>query len=225
MTIEATTRLKPAGRPQGSQNAAVRERLQAAARALFAQHGYYAVSTRAVAEAAGVNPAMIHYYFGSKQGLYEAMIADTFGPMFEALKNVLSAGPALDPSAPTPLRRFFDTYMRTLGANPWMPPLILREVIAENGKLRQWFINQFASRGGGLLTQLVTAEQAAGRIRSDLDPSLTALSMVSLAVFPFVAMPIASEVFGIRVKPEYLDILVAHTEVIFMHGARQEPSK
>ena len=225
MVEQVIPKLRPAGRPQGSQNVAVRERLQAAARTLFAQHGYFAVSTRAVAEAAGVNPAMIHYYFGSKQGLYEAMIADTFSPMFEALKNVLSAGPALNPSEPTPLRRFFDTYMRTLGANPWMPPLILREVIAENGKLREWFIDQFASRGGGLLTQLVAAEQAAGRIRRDLDPTLTALSMVSLAVFPFVAMPIASEVFGIRIKPEYLDILVAHTEKMFMQGARQEPSK
>ena len=225
MNDEALSRTRQAGRPQGSENVAVRARLQDAARALFAQHGYDAVSTRAVAEAAGVNPAMIHYYFGSKQGLYEAMIADTFGPMFEALRNVLSAGPTLDPSAPTPIRRFFETYMHTLGANPWMPPLILREVIAENGKLRRWFINQFASRGGGLLTKLVAAEQAAGRIRSDLDPTLTALSMVSLAVFPFVAMPIASEVFGIRVKPEYIDTLVAHTEQIFMHGARQEPSK
>ncbi|MGH8371028.1 MAG: hypothetical protein ACRESC_08605, partial [Gammaproteobacteria bacterium] len=122
------------------------------------------------------------------------------------------------PREPALTHRFFDIYMHTLGANPWMPPLILREVIAENGKLRQWFIQQFASRGGGMLTRLIQAEQAAGRIRNDLDPTLTALSMVSLAVFPFVAMPVASAVFGVRIKPDYLDILIAHTERLFREG-------
>jgi TetR/AcrR family transcriptional regulator len=210
--------LKQPGRPHGSLNAAVRARLQDAARALFAQHGYSAVSTRAVAEAAGVNPAMIHYYFGSKQGLYEAMITDTFTPLFANLSALLVAGPSLHSAEPAPVRRFFEAYMRMLGANPWMPQLILREVVAENGKLRQWFIQQFASRGGGLLARLVQAEQTAGRIRTDLDPTLTALSMVSLAVFPFVAMPIASAVFGVRIKPDYLDMLVAHTERLFREG-------
>ncbi|MGH8371597.1 MAG: TetR/AcrR family transcriptional regulator [Gammaproteobacteria bacterium] len=193
----------------------MRARLQDAARALFAQHGYAAVSTRAVAEAAGVNPAMIHYYFGSKQGLYEAMISATFTPMFEGFSAALSPGA---PREPALIHRFFDVYMHTLGANPWMPPLILREVIAENGRLRQWFIQQFATRGGGMLTRLIQAEQAAGRIRKNLDPTLTALSMVSLAVFPFVAMPVASAVFGVRIKPDYLDLLIAHTERLFREG-------
>ncbi|HEX5339459.1 MAG TPA: TetR family transcriptional regulator [Gammaproteobacteria bacterium] len=212
MSKEALQSSNSAGRPHRSHNPAVRARLLDAARGLFAQHGFSAVSTRAVAESAGANPAMIHYYFGSKQGLYEAMIADTFTPLFEHLGTLLA------PDSPQPIRRFFDAYMRALGANPWMPPLILREVVAENGKLRQWFIQQFATRGGGLLTRLVQTEQAAGRIRADLDPTLTALSMVSLAVFPFVAMPLASAVFGVRIKPDYLDILITHTERLFRQG-------
>jgi AcrR family transcriptional regulator len=216
MATNSSATSKPAGRPHGSENAAVRARLQDAARTLFAQHGYAAVSIRAVAEAAGVNPAMIHYYFGSKQGLYEAMITDTFTPLFAGLGAAVSAGTTA--TGPAPIHRFFRAYMSTLGANPWMPPLILREVVAENGKLRQWFIQQFATRGSGLLTRLVQAEQAAGRIRADLDPTLTALSMVSLAVFPFVAMPIASVVFGVRIKPDYLNMLIAHTERLFREG-------
>lgn len=214
MSTESPEKSRSAGRPRRTRNPAVRARLMEAARNLFAQQGYAAVSTRSVAEAAGANPAMIHYYFGSKQGLYEAMIGDTFTPLFEHLGQLL--GPGSPETAP--IRRFFESYMRVLGANPWMPPLILREVVAENGKLRQWFIRQFASRGGGLLARLVQVEQSAGRLRADLDPTLTALSMVSLAVFPFVAMPIASAVFGVRVKPDYLDILVTHTERLFREG-------
>jgi TetR/AcrR family transcriptional regulator len=207
-----TTRKQP-GRPPAAADQTVRQQLLDAARGLFAKQGYDAVSIRAVAEAAQVNPAMIHYYFGSKQGLYEAMLTDTFTPLIERLASVL--GSADDDGA---LRNFFRLYMHTLGANPWMPPLILREVVAEGGRLRGWFIQQFASRGGGMLTRLIEREQAAGRIRADADPTLTALSMVSLAVFPFVAMPVTREVFGMRVKTDYLDRLIEHTERVFLQG-------
>ncbi len=193
---------------------AVREQLLSAARSLFAKHGYAAVSTRALAEAAQVNPAMISYYFDNKQGLYEAMLSDTFQPLVERLGKLL--GSSAD--QPRPIRNFLDAYMRTLGANPWMPALILREVVAEGGRLRGWFIQQFASKGGGLLTQLIKREQDAGRLRADLDPTLAALSLVSMAVFPFVAMPVASEVFGMRVREDYLERLIAHTERVFLLG-------
>jgi TetR/AcrR family transcriptional regulator len=203
---------KQPGRPPGNPDQTVRQQLLAAARGLFAQQGYDAISIRQVAEAASVNPAMIHYYFGSKQGLYEAMLTDTFTPLIERLSAVLTADDA------DALANFFTLYMHTLGANPWMPPLILREVVAEGGRLRGWFIQQFAAKGGGMLTRLIEREQAAGRIRADADPSLTALSMVSLAVFPFVAMPVTREVFGMRVKTDYLDRLVAHTQRVFLRG-------
>ncbi len=208
-----TTPKKLPGRPPANQDQEVRQQLLAAARGLFAKQGFDAVSIRAVAEAAQVNPAMIHYYFGSKQGLYEAMLADTFGPLVERLSQVLAS--ADDPSA---LSNFFSLYMRTLGANPWMPPLMLREVVAEGGRLRGWFIEQFAAKGGGLMTRLIQREQAAGRLRADADPTLTALSMVSLAVFPFVAMPVTREVFGMRVKDDYLERLIRHTERVFRQG-------
>jgi len=203
-----------AGRPPAERDLAVRQQLLASARALFAKHGYDAVSIRTLAEAAQVNPAMISYYFDNKQGLYEAMLADTFQPLVERLGALLASAT----EQPRPIRTFLDAYMHTLGANPWMPPLILREVVAEGGRLRAWFIQQFASKGGGLLTQLIKREQDAGRLRADLDPTLAALSLVSLAVFPFVAMPVASEVFGMRVREDYLERLIAHTERLYMQG-------
>ncbi|MGE5626440.1 MAG: TetR/AcrR family transcriptional regulator [Bacillota bacterium] len=209
-----TTARKTPGRPPSSGDPAVREQLIAAARGLFAKQGFDAVSIRAVAEAAQVNPAMIHYYFGSKQGLYEAMLAATFAPLVERLSALLNS----TGEHAHPIRSFLEVHMRTLGANPWMPPLMLREVVAEGGKLRAWFIQQFASKGGGLLTQLIKREQDAGRLRSDLDPTLAALSLISMAVFPFIAMPVTREVFGIRVKDDYLDRLIAHTERVFLQG-------
>lgn len=55
-----------------------RGRILEAARRLFAQLGLTATTTRAIAERAGVNLAMIHYYYGSKEALYERVLAQEF---------------------------------------------------------------------------------------------------------------------------------------------------
>ncbi|MGW2472756.1 TetR family transcriptional regulator [Streptomyces sp. NPDC001665] len=59
---------RPRGRPRG--NPPIRESLVAEARALFLERGYRATTLRAVAGAAGVDPALISYHFGSKKGLF-----------------------------------------------------------------------------------------------------------------------------------------------------------
>ncbi len=202
------------GRPAGAVRAAVRARLVEVARRLFAERGYAAVSLRAIAAAAEVNPAMVHYYFASKRGLYEAVIAETLSPVVERLNVMLAARGG----GGFTLRDLLELYVRTLAASPWLPPLILREVLAEDGPIRSWFIRQFAARGGGLLTRLIRHEQAAGRLRPDLDPRLTALSLVSLAAFPFAALPVTSTVFGMRTCGRRLEQFIAHTGRLLREG-------
>ena len=70
---------RKAGRPQ--QNLDVRQLLIEHARDLFVVQSYDKVSTRLIADRAGVNIAMIRYYFGSKAGLFEAMLRETLRPM------------------------------------------------------------------------------------------------------------------------------------------------
>src|SRR5215469_17091365 len=62
------------GRPRGASAGNVRERLLNAARELFLRYGYRAVSSRQIGAAAGVNFAMIRYYFGGKPGLYREIL-------------------------------------------------------------------------------------------------------------------------------------------------------
>jgi len=59
-------------------------KLLEAATLLFAQKGFSAVSTRELAEAAGVNIAAISYHFRGKEGLYQAMMEEQFAPMSQA---------------------------------------------------------------------------------------------------------------------------------------------
>jgi AcrR family transcriptional regulator len=62
-----------------------REQLLDAAEELFAEHGYEGTSTRMLAKKAGVNVAMVSYYFGSKEKLFEALVEDRAGILREKL--------------------------------------------------------------------------------------------------------------------------------------------
>ncbi|MER5587103.1 TetR/AcrR family transcriptional regulator [Streptomyces asoensis] len=68
MNIAAAAPVRTRGRPQG--NPPTRESIVSAARTLFLERGYRRTTVRAVAGAAGVDPALIAYHFGSKKGLF-----------------------------------------------------------------------------------------------------------------------------------------------------------
>ncbi|SBT48095.1 TetR/AcrR family transcriptional regulator [Micromonospora narathiwatensis] len=73
-------------------NPDTREAILAAARAAFAERGFDATSIRAIATAAGVDPALVHHYFGTKEELFRATVAIPLDPA-ELLPAVLAAGP------------------------------------------------------------------------------------------------------------------------------------
>ncbi|MEF1215026.1 TetR family transcriptional regulator, partial [Vibrio alginolyticus] len=77
-----------AGRP--TDNIDAREKLIFHARELFTIMAYDKVSTRLVAQKAGVNVAMIRYYFGNKEGLFETMLRETLSPMQKQMQTLVS---------------------------------------------------------------------------------------------------------------------------------------
>jgi AcrR family transcriptional regulator len=79
-----------AGRRPGPNR--TREAIADAARELFATRGYAGTTVRAVAQEAGVNPALVHHYFDTKEGLFLAALDFPFDPA-EAIATVLAAGP------------------------------------------------------------------------------------------------------------------------------------
>src|ERR1700761_8459513 len=70
----ATRKRRGRGRPSAQDAEDVRKKLLDAARELFPRYGYRGVSSRQIGAAAGVNFAMIRYYFGGKPGLYREML-------------------------------------------------------------------------------------------------------------------------------------------------------
>ncbi len=78
MAATNTARRRP-GRPAGSSD--TRERILTSARKLFAHNGIGNTSIRAVAAAAGVDSALVHHYFGTKEKLFAAAVRIPIDPM------------------------------------------------------------------------------------------------------------------------------------------------
>lgn len=91
---------------------ATESRLLDAAESVFAEHGFHAATTAAIAERAGVNKTLIHYYFRSKEGLYRAVMERISSQHAVFLEDFALRDPAEALSAAT------DRYVRMLAANP-----------------------------------------------------------------------------------------------------------
>jgi TetR/AcrR family transcriptional regulator len=170
------TRLR--GRPQTGADDH-RERLVDAGRDLFAAAGYAATSLRQISLRAGVTPALAHYYFKDKPGLFEAVVRERIAPLVDGIETALKEQGA---DAVAALSGFVQHFTLACSRHPWLPQLLLRELAGDAGAALQ------VTRGlAGKLHALVMAGQARHAIRSDLRAEAIVLSVLSLCAFPFLA--------------------------------------
>ncbi|MEU2288870.1 TetR family transcriptional regulator [Streptomyces sp. NPDC013178] len=80
------------GRPPRAESAGTRDRILTAAREEFSERGYEKTSVRGIAKAAGVDPALVHHYFGTKEQVFEAAVSLALAPALEA-PRALEEGP------------------------------------------------------------------------------------------------------------------------------------
>jgi len=102
--------------------------------------------------------------------------------------------------------------------HPAMPRLITREVMLSGGEMQALFAEHYAPRLGGALPGLFRKQQEQGRIRSDLDPGVIALMLLSLCMFPFIARSIAEPVLGIRYTEKGLREYIAQLRLLISEG-------
>jgi AcrR family transcriptional regulator len=84
---DATSRRR--GRPPRTESADTRDRILSAAREVFSERGYEKTSVRGIAKAAGVDSALVHHYFGTKEQVFEAAVEVAFAPALRSRDTVL----------------------------------------------------------------------------------------------------------------------------------------
>jgi TetR/AcrR family transcriptional regulator len=210
---------RPRRREEGSPQ--VRQRLVEAAIALARERGFQAVGVRQIASAAGVTPGMIAYYFGDKRGLYEAMLEATYQRLVERMAALLGR----PGSAGDPIARLVDLQISTLADTPWLPPLLVREVLARESPLREFLTERLAKGPAVLVPQMLRREMEAGRIRDDLDPVLLMLSILGMGMVAYLLQPVAGPALGYELDGDFRDRMIAHVQALLARGLAPGPER
>jgi TetR/AcrR family transcriptional regulator len=169
------------------------ERILVAAAEEFAANGFFGARTQAIADAAGVNKAMLHYYFRTKENLYGHVIA---GALRRILNQVGQAWLSQD-SVEARLEKVVDAYMDNYERNPGFLKIILREFVDGGERFRKVFRDL---KEPGPLASGLTLPQIMDRIGSELGLSLAQtthliVNVVGMCAISFVS-PLLLEALG-----------------------------
>lgn len=202
-----------------------RERILSTATEVFAEKGLAGARMQEIADRAGVNKAMLHYYFTSKEQLYESVIVSTLtGVMTGATLILRDEGRPVDER----LRSFVASYFDALREHAHMPRLIMQDLMAGGERIVEYFRKAAEQAGllGGLPALEILEEGIrVGRFRR-IDPKQAIVSLVSLVVFYFLARPILSMVLEIAVDDQdrFLRDRKEHVIDVFLHGIVASPT-
>lgn len=190
----------------------VQERLITAALDCFLNDEYHNVTTRQIAAAADTNIAMIRYYFGNKEGLYEEMIRQTLQPLLDVLESSLL-------SSTGGFTEYFRIYYRTMKASPRFPVLILKVLALNQGPGRR-FIYQLLERGRSKGREKMEHLKQDGAVDEGLDPDIVRIAFVSLAMMPMLLKPVFESQMDREMDADFLDALAAFNGHLFAAGLK-----
>jgi len=161
-------------------NLSTEEKFKEAARVVFTKKGYAATKTRDIAEEAGLNLALLNYYFRSKENLFEIVMQEKILLLFSLISPIVN-----DDS--TSLEQKIDgisvRYIDMLLQNPDLPLFVLSEIKnnperfgknfqVDNIIMRSHFVRQLSERN------------------KSVNPLQLIISFIGMLVFPFVAKPV-----------------------------------
>ena len=206
------------GRPHKDDESDVSERLLDAATELAVEVGFEACGLREIARRAGVSPGMIAYYFGDRDGLYQAMFQRIFARMHERVFEVLEDSSVTSEDRIAALIRI---QVSTIAADPWLPRLVMREVLARQDAGLHGIVKEQVAKGPiARMVEWLEEEQARHGIRTDLDPRLLAMTIAGLAGFPYLMAPIVGEEIGLDFDADFAERLIEHNQRILTAGLR-----
>lgn len=183
------------------------EKIYEAARRVFISKGMEGARMQEIADEAGLNKALLHYYFRNKENLFKAVFKDTFTKFFIKVKDTLFS----NISAKEKLITFIDNYINLIQANPYVPQFIINEINRDPQMLKTLMFESGIEPQK--ILELFLSEVRANNI-SKLDPRHIVISLLGMLVFPFVARPLLQMVYFNDDQDAYNRFLSERKEIV-----------
>lgn len=185
------------------------ERILAAAARVFREKGREGARMQEIADEAGINKAMLHYYFRSKELLFERVFLDTTQVFFSTLNEVLRAETPLQEKITALCHLYIDVSLD----NPFIPLFIISEV---NRQPAAFIQKMFAGSEGRpdypVLEKQIERDVRAGRIHP-VQPVQLILHILGMCIFPVIARPMMMQLSGIDEKG-YQRLLLERKKIV-----------
>ncbi|MDT3741351.1 MAG: TetR/AcrR family transcriptional regulator [Candidatus Kapabacteria bacterium] len=184
------------------------EKILEAARKVFIEKGFDGARMQEISDSAGINKAMLHYYFRSKDKLFLKIFEAAFKQFVPKMSGIFSA----EISLMDKIQLFISGYIDLLDKNPYIPLFILREITRNPNVIKELVFDKIEIIYNAI-DMNVKAEIQAGRIR-DIDTKHLILNTISMCIFPFVGKPLLKHLFNTN-DEEYRAMLLERKKVVF----------
>lgn len=174
------------GRPRGGAiNVEQRDHLLNIALHLFAQQGIAETSMNAIARNAGVTPAMMNYYFHSREALLDIIIEERFLPVRSRIFAVFVANADAPMLA---IEQMVRELASTAQRDSWFAPLWMQEAVSENSPLRLRIQEKFGKEARIKILSIMDGWKQQGKINAQINTVLLMSSLLSLVLVPLVQL-------------------------------------
>ena len=174
------------------------EKILEAAKNVFVTKGMEGARMQEIADEAGINKALLHYYFRSKERLFEAIFSEIIKFVFPKLTQILLS----DAGIITKIEQVVDAYIDLLLKHPFIPAFIIKELNRDPSGLFKMVVKF------GVNPQIVFDHIQEAMDRGEIiqmKPQHLIANIVSMCVFPFAARPIISYVL-FKDNPQALEL-------------------
>ncbi len=185
-------------KPPDTHDRETEERILDAARTVFLRRGTAGARMQEIAKEAGVNQALLHYYFRSKEGLSTAVFQQFASRLFPSLIATLGTDNPLE----TKIDALIALYLDNLTRNPFLPGYLLSELHHHPERLQLLLTTAIGAAPSAVLPPVfaklgaqIDERVAAGTMRP-ITAEQFAINLISLCIFPFAARPMLTVMFG-----------------------------
>jgi TetR/AcrR family transcriptional regulator len=167
------------------------QKILAAARQEFFERGLDGARMQAIANRAGVNKALLHYYFRSKEKLFEIIISGLVTTIWDRIRAELDTSP-MPTNARTVISTLVSAYINTFARNPEYPLVLIHQLLHRDKNVPFILKQVITSLGDGprRLIMLLESEIRAGRVRR-IDPVHFIMNVIGMIMVTFFSRPAA----------------------------------
>ena len=195
--------LRAPGRPAQAEGIKAKENLLDAAVLLFSFQGVAATSTRLIAQQCGVTPAMVQYYFSSREKLMDAVFNERISRFIDHVFEGFSSSKL---PVEAMVRKLVDRIFDAVEIMPWMPSIWIRDIVSEGGAFRERMLEYLrhcmehseSVTGIGEMRSILYSAYRNNELNSGVRPELIQVSVIGLVMFPLATQGFWSRLPGMQ---------------------------